>query len=63
MVKEITKKEYDVLCLAVSELLKSGDTTIKCPRCGKRLIYESKGSLEIIRCENISCIKSIRRGI
>lgn len=63
MVKEITKNEYDVLSLAVSELLKNGNITLKCPRCGKRLIYESKGPLEIIRCEDVSCIKSIRRGI
>lgn len=63
MVKEISQKEYDVLNLAVAELLKSGSITLKCPRCGKKLIYETKGSLEVIHCEDISCIKSIRRGI
>lgn len=63
MVKEITRNEYDVLSLAVAEMLKDGKITMRCPRCGKKLIYECKGSLEIIRCEDLSCVKSIRRGI
>ena len=63
MVKPITENEYEILNLAVSELLKNGEITLKCPRCGKPLIYEEKGSLEIIRCEDRGCVKSIRRGI
>lgn len=63
MVKQITPKEYKILDLAVSELLQNGKITAKCPRCGKPLVYEEKGSMEIIRCEDLSCIKSIRRGI
>ena len=63
MVKQITTNEYKVLDFAVSELLHNGKITVKCPRCGKPLVYEEKGSMEIIRCEDLSCIKSIRRGI
>lgn len=63
MVKQISPKEYKVLNSAVSELLEKGKITLKCPRCGKRLVYEEKGSMEIIRCEDLSCVKSIRRGI
>ncbi len=59
----ITNSEYDVLNRAVSEFLKSGRIELKCPRCGKPLVYETFGSVEIIHCENPSCIKSIRRGI
>lgn len=59
----ITDGEYNVLNKAVSEFLKSGKIELKCPRCGKPLVYENFGSIEIIRCENPSCIKSIRRGI
>ena len=63
MAKTITNNEYDVLNLAVAEMLKNGKITLKCPRCGKPLIYEERESLEIIRCEDKNCIKSIRRGI
>ena len=63
MAKQITMNEYDVLGKAVSEYAEKGKITLKCPRCGKPLIYETFGSLEIIRCEDKTCIKSIRRGI
>ena len=63
MVKQITPTEYKILDSAVSELLKDGKITLKCPRCGKSLVYEERGSMEIIRCEDLSCVKSIRRGI
>ncbi len=59
----ITNSEYDVLNRAVSEFLKSGKTELTCPRCGKPLVYETFGSVEIIHCENPACIRSIRRGI
>lgn len=60
---QMTASEYDILNMAVSEFIKCGRITLKCPRCGKPLVYEINGSVEIIRCENPSCIKSIRRGI
>ena len=63
MVNQIAAKEHDVLNQAVSEFLKLGKIDLKCPRCGKALIYETRGSVEIIHCENPSCIKSVRRGI
>ncbi|MBE6845587.1 MAG: hypothetical protein E7508_07755 [Ruminococcus sp.] len=63
MVNQITVSEYEVLNKAAAEYLKNGKIDLKCPRCGKPLIYESFGSLEIIRCEDKTCVKSIRRGI
>lgn len=63
MVNQITTNEYSVLDKAVAEYLNAGKITLLCPRCGKPLIYEAFGSLEIIRCEDKTCIKSIRRGI
>lgn len=63
MVNQITAKEYDVLNQAVTEFLKLGRIDLKCPRCGKPLVYETRGSIEIIHCENPACIKSVRRGI
>ena len=42
MAKTITNNEYDVLNLAVAEMLKNGRITLKCPRCGKPLIYEER---------------------
>lgn len=63
MVNQITAQEYDILNKAVVEYLKNGKITLRCPRCGKPLVYEICGSMEIVRCENSACIKSIRRGI
>ncbi|MCM1168218.1 MAG: hypothetical protein NC401_19710 [Ruminococcus sp.] len=63
MTGSITQTEYDVLNRAAIELLKTGVTELRCPRCGKHLIYEQKGSWEIVRCEDENCIKSIGRGI
>ncbi len=63
MAKAMTQNEYNALNAAVAELLQSGTITSKCPRCGKPLIYEEKGSMEIVRCEDLTCVKSIRRGI
>lgn len=60
---QITASEYDVLNMAVTEFIRDGKITLRCPRCGKPLVYELNGSIEIIRCENPACIKSIRRGI
>lgn len=63
MVNQITTQEYDVLNKAVVEYLKTGKITLRCPRCGKPLVYETRGSMEVVHCENPACIKSIRRGI
>lgn len=63
MTDMITQNEYNVLNQAAIELLKTGRTKQRCPRCGKPLVYEEKGSWEIIRCEDKNCIKSIGRGI
>lgn len=63
MTNSISQTEYDVLSRAAIELLKTGKTQFRCPRCGKTLIYEQKGSWEIIRCEDENCIRSIGRGI
>lgn len=63
MVNQISVNEYDILNKAAAEYLKKGAVNLKCPRCGKKLVYESQGSIEIIRCEDETCIKSIRRGI
>ncbi len=63
MTNSISQTEYDVLSKAAVELLKTGKTPIRCPRCGKPLIYEQKGSWEIVRCEDENCLRSIGRGI
>ena len=63
MANTITQKEYSILNKAATDLLKTGKTSIRCPRCGKPIIFEEKGSWEIVRCEDNNCIKSIGRGI
>ncbi len=63
MDNKVTVNEYRILDKAVAEYLKNGAIESKCPRCRKPLIYESLGSLEIIRCEDNTCVKSIRRGL
>ncbi len=63
MDNRITAKEYEALNTAVTEHLKNGVIKSKCPRCGRSLIYEASDSLEIIRCEDTACVKSIRRGV
>ena len=63
MNNQITANEYDVLNMAVTEFIRDGKITLRCPRCGNPLVYETMGPVEIVRCQNSSCIKSIRRGI
>lgn len=63
MADRVTTMEYDTLNRAVRQFLQTGKIQLKCPRCGKPLIYETNGSVEIIRCTNPACIKSVRRGI
>lgn len=63
MVNLISKNEYDVLNEAVREFISEGKITLKCPRCGNELVYETFGSVEVVHCKNPNCIKSIRRGI
>lgn len=63
MDNKVTTKEYEILDKAIAEYLKNGTIESKCPRCRRPLIYENLGSLEIIRCEDKTCVKSIRRGI
>lgn len=63
MANQITEKEYNALNKAAAEYLTEGKISQKCPRCGKNVKYESNGTLEIIHCEDKTCIKSIRRGI
>lgn len=63
MANQVTSQEYCILNQAVSEYLSTGKITLRCPRCGSPLIYEKYGSAEIVRCEDLECIRSIRRGI
>ena len=63
MSKLVSPEEYEVLDQAAAEYLKTGKITLKCPRCGSPLIYEESQSTDTIRCEKVTCIRSIRRGI
>ena len=37
--------------------------TVKCPRCGKLLIYKALGSSSEVRCETGGCLYDCNRGI
>lgn len=63
MINQVATHEYDILNRAVSQFNENGKIDLRCPRCGKPLVYEVIGAIEIVRCQDAQCIKSIRRGI
>lgn len=60
---EITKKEASVLIKASEDFTKTGTTSIECPRCGSKLVYEKFGNSGVIRCEKEGCIRLTLRGL
>lgn len=59
----ITDDEEKAFYKAVDEIQKSGQTSIKCPRCNKLLIYQGNVSAYRISCEDKNCIRLTVRGI
>ncbi|GHU53077.1 hypothetical protein FACS1894132_04250 [Clostridia bacterium] len=58
-----TKEEGFVLKKAQGEFIRNGVTDIKCPRCGKNLVYEYGENWEMTHCSDIECISLVLRGI
>ena len=62
-ITELNSKESDVLNKANREFIQYGNTSQKCPRCGKALIYQIVGTKEITRCADGTCIMLLSVGI
>ena len=57
-----TDEEMEVLFSAVEDFNEKGVTDIKCPRCGKELVYHRVGSSYSIKCSSNNCLISNIRG-
>ena len=62
-ITELNSKESDALAEANREFVQYGNTSQKCPRCGKPLIYQIVGTKEITRCVDGTCIMLLSVGI
>jgi len=58
-----TEAEANILLDAQRDYIKRGNTSIKCPRCGKSLEYRCRESGETILCIRDGCISVDTRGI
>lgn len=47
----------------VDEKFENPNKSIKCPKCGKPLIYSSFDSAEQVKCPTAGCVKVTLRGI
>jgi hypothetical protein len=57
------KRELTALFAAMKQLNNAGQITENCPRCGKPIIFETRGSKYISRCSDKNCIRIVGRGI
>jgi len=62
-ITELNIKESDILTEANREFIKYGNTSKKCPRCGRPLVYQIVGTKEITRCADGTCIMLLSVGI
>lgn len=60
---KISESEGDTLFLYAHKIDTLGKSDIRCPRCGKALIYEPVGNSGTIRCLDPECIKLTYRGL
>lgn len=58
-----SETEADVLLDAQKDIFTQGNTSIKCPRCGKPLEYKWTESGTSIYCSDSNCIIVTCRGI
>ena len=61
--KKITEDELVILDAATEDFLSEGASGILCPRCGKKLDFESRGASCRIFCEDVNCIELTSRGL
>lgn len=54
-----TKKENE----ALEYKMDHPQAEVKCPRCGKMLIYHSFGASCEVKCENNNCLHATLRGL
>jgi len=58
-----TEVEAKTLLNAQKDIITLGNTSVKCPRCGKSLEYRCGASGETICCIDETCIVVYTRGI
>lgn len=63
MENKITKKEYEILTNAETELTNTGKTSIKCPRCNSDIVIDEQGSSYTVKCKKTGCVSYTCRGI
>ncbi len=56
---EITQEEYS----AIDEKTEHPDKEVRCPRCGRMLIYEIRGNSIAVKCPKPRCIYGGIRGL
>ncbi len=59
MVTKYTTEEQS----ALNEKEKNPNVKVKCPRCGKLLLYREAGNSYEIKCPTEGCLKRVCRGI
>ncbi len=57
--RKYTAEELD----AIDFKFEHPNFTVKCPRCGKLLIYTELASASEVRCETVNCLYDCNRGI
>ena len=53
----------DEECKALDEKFENPENVVKCPRCGKKLIYIKRGNSCEVKCETENCLCDAIRGI
>ena len=58
-----TAEEVDTLLDAQKDFIERGNTSKKCPRCGKSLEYRQNNSGSAVYCMDEKCVITYTRGI
>lgn len=48
---------------ALGEKMDTPNQVVKCPRCGKKLVYTETNHSIVVKCETTGCIHASLRGI
>ena len=57
-----TREEAQLLHNTCKDFLAHGKTDVKCPRCGRGIIFTDCGSADVIGCKN-NCVSISYRGL
>ncbi|NLB62009.1 MAG: hypothetical protein GX802_06315 [Clostridiales bacterium] len=63
MFVELTQNEIKILLQAATESNYADEISVKCPRCGSKIIIIEYEKSYVVRCEKEGCIEMTSRGI